>query len=72
MITMESVSTEGLVTDNEISTVRDFLSGSKNIIETKMNSIKEAAESFVDTVSELQNWKNFPLENLNSLTSLYS
>ena len=52
MITMESVSTEGLVTDDEISTVREFLVGSKNIIDTKMNSIKEAAESFVDIFSD--------------------
>lgn len=51
MITLESVSTDGLVTDTEIRTVHDFLAGSMNIIQDKMDSLRYAGESFIESCS---------------------
>lgn len=53
MITMEAASTEGVVSDNEVMSVRDFLMGSRAILDAKMASF--ATESYTnddDTTSD--------------------
>lgn len=49
MIANESVDTNHLITDKEISTMRDFLIGAKDIVNTRMDELG-ACESFYDSI----------------------